>query len=336
MRGAEPEPAPVTPVYQADPVAPTNAPQPVPGPDPVRQAIEQLRRDTVPASDTGVAPPQDRTSALEERLDRVEQTLRLQHQGQLEAMRRSSRTVLLAGVLLSAVVLAGIAGAAFLLSRTVNRLSEVTRTLSVGILPALRAPRAAWLHAGAGDPATTAGALLSGSIEQLERRVGEMEQAAGHRSIPAPIKPRAQPEGAPPPGLSIQPGAETSAVLPGRGYRPGAAAATPSPAGEVPLLLGKGQALLHLGRAEEALRFFDDALALDPENAEVYVRRGVALEKLERIEEALGCYNRAIDIDRSMIAAYLHKGAVCNRLQRFHEALDCYDQVFRAGLGPRA
>ena len=112
-----------------------------------------------------------------------------------------------------------------------------------------------------------------------------------------------------------------------RGQLAGASVATGEYAPHVSLLLGKGVALLNLGRADEALRCFDEAATLDPTNAETLVKRGMALEKLQKMEEALSSYNRAIAADNSMTLAYLYKGAACNRLQRFREALECYDKA---------
>src|SRR5206468_4080927 len=103
---------------------------------------------------------------------------------------------------------------------------------------------------------------------------------------------------------------------------PGPPGADEGEASHLSLLIGKGQALLNLGQAEDALRCFDQAAALDSTNAETFVKRGIALEKLQRTEEALLSYNRAISADGSMTLAYLYKGSVCNRLQRFREALD--------------
>jgi tetratricopeptide (TPR) repeat protein len=101
-------------------------------------------------------------------------------------------------------------------------------------------------------------------------------------------------------------------------------------AGRVALLLGKGQTLLNLQQTDTALTCFDEALALDPDNPEAFVKKAAALEKLGRWEEAVACYDRAIALDSSMTMAYLGKGGVFNRLERYGEALQCYEQALRA------
>jgi tetratricopeptide (TPR) repeat protein len=109
-----------------------------------------------------------------------------------------------------------------------------------------------------------------------------------------------------------------------------AEAADLQPVDQVSLLLGKGQALLNLGEAEQALSCFDQAVALSPNHADALVKRGMALEKLQRMEAAIESYDRAIAANASMTLAYLYKGAVCNRLQRFREALECYENALKS------
>jgi tetratricopeptide (TPR) repeat protein len=101
-------------------------------------------------------------------------------------------------------------------------------------------------------------------------------------------------------------------------------------AGRVALLLGKGQTLLNLQQTDTALACFDEAIALDPTNADAFVKKGATFEKLGKLDEAIDCYDRAIALDQSMTMAYLGKGGVFNRLERYSEALQCYEQALRA------
>ena len=102
----------------------------------------------------------------------------------------------------------------------------------------------------------------------------------------------------------------------------------------IALLLGKGQALLNLQQADNALACFDEVITLDPTNAEAFVRKGIALERLGRLDEAIDSYDRAIALDDSMTMAYLSKGGVFNRLERYGEALQCYEQALRVQKKP--
>jgi tetratricopeptide (TPR) repeat protein len=104
--------------------------------------------------------------------------------------------------------------------------------------------------------------------------------------------------------------------------------ATPD-AARITMLLGKGQSLLNLDQAEEALGCFDQVLALDPSHPEALVKKGAALERLRKLEEAIACYDRAIAANGSLTVAYLYKGGLFNRMERFSEALECYEQALR-------
>ncbi len=100
-------------------------------------------------------------------------------------------------------------------------------------------------------------------------------------------------------------------------------------AGRITGLLGKGQSLLNVDKAEEALACFEEILTLDARNAEALVKKGTALERLRMLDEAIECYDRAIAADSSMTIAYLYKGGLFNRLERFTEAMECYEQALR-------
>lgn len=55
----------------------------------------------------------------------------------------------------------------------------------------------------------------------------------------------------------------------------------------------KGSSLGNLGRPEEALVCFDDALALDPRDADAWYSKGAALGNSLRHREALACFEEA-------------------------------------------
>jgi tetratricopeptide (TPR) repeat protein len=115
-----------------------------------------------------------------------------------------------------------------------------------------------------------------------------------------------------------------------------AEAAPATEAGRITGLLGKGQSLLNVDKAEEALACFDEVLMLDARNAEALVKKGTALERLRKLDEAIDCYDRAIAADSSMTIAYLYKGGLFNRLERFSEAMQCYEQALRTQEKGRA
>ena len=90
------------------------------------------------------------------------------------------------------------------------------------------------------------------------------------------------------------------------------------------------QRLLDGGQPQAALELLEKFLATHPDQAEALVKKAVALEKLGRDDEALACYNNAIHADGSLVVAHLQKGGLLNRLQRYDEALNCYEQALQA------
>ncbi len=59
----------------------------------------------------------------------------------------------------------------------------------------------------------------------------------------------------------------------------------------------KGYALNALGRYEEALRAYDEAIRLNPEYKEAYYNKGATLEQIGRYEEALQAYKKAVELN---------------------------------------
>src|SRR5688572_445257 len=92
-------------------------------------------------------------------------------------------------------------------------------------------------------------------------------------------------------------------------------------------ILGKGQALLNLNKAEEALEHFEEAISIDPKNVEAWIKKGTALERLQRVDDAILAYDQAIATDNSTATAYLFKAGVYNRQKKYAEALQCYEKA---------
>ncbi|HXG49243.1 MAG TPA: tetratricopeptide repeat protein, partial [Methylomirabilota bacterium] len=91
--------------------------------------------------------------------------------------------------------------------------------------------------------------------------------------------------------------------------------------------MGRGQALLQLGRAREALECFDRALAEDARHVEALLKRGLALERLNRLDEARQSYERAAELAPDQPRPWLCQAGVLNQQERFAEALACYERA---------
>jgi tetratricopeptide (TPR) repeat protein len=269
-------------------------------------AIENARLESSQAMRTNA-------EALSVRLEFLEHSLAQQREQNLQTLRESNRTLLLMAGSIVGLGLLALAFAALFQSRGVNRLADIAtgfaheRALLAGALPANPGSgERLWLDTGSAPGGSSA---LLATIDRLERRIREMEDAA------QPLLPFAD---------AAQPNGENKFPA----VRNGSSDARPADRASV--LLGKGQVLLSLGQADAALACFDEAILAAPHHAEAHVKRGLALEKLKRPDDALACYDRAIALNRSLTQAYLCKGAVFNRQERFAEALACYEQALRS------
>jgi len=116
-------------------------------------------------------------------------------------------------------------------------------------------------------------------------------------------------------------------------------------------LMNKGVSLRSLGRFDEAITCYDEAIGIwwpmvepgrdDLANtlATTLMNKGVSLKSLGRFDEAIACYDEAIDILKPMVeagrddlanqlaGALTNKSALLNGLGRFDEAIACCDEA---------
>lgn len=282
-------------------------------------AIEQARLESEAAA-------RRNAETLTARLKLIEESITRQRERELQSIQDLNRLVLIAVGVFAGLGLLGLFCTGWLQLRAMNRLAQMgaaqLHAPALGYSGAAAPLLAGDPHWPVQQPGLVPDSRLLGVIDRLEKRLRELENLA-HWPAPAAAPAHGGPRE---PAVQTAPAAPTSIAAPAAGPGDG-----PSPAS---LLLGKGQALLHLGQAEKALACFDELLAADPRHADALVKKGTALEQLDRAEEALACYNRAIELNRHFTLAYLQKGGVCNRLERFDEALRCYEQALQT-QGPK-
>ena len=97
--------------------------------------------------------------------------------------------------------------------------------------------------------------------------------------------------------------------------------------GSALIVTGMGTALGDLGRHEEAIEWFDKALAIDPDCVFALNDRGAALRNLGRYEEAIEWYDKALAIDPDCILALSNRGMALRGLGRYEEAIEWYDKA---------
>jgi tetratricopeptide (TPR) repeat protein len=278
-------------------------------------AVEQNRKE---ARDATVQAAE----ALANRLQGIEQALASQRARELDSMQSTNRVMLIVAGSFATLGFVAMLLMAYFQWRTVNGLAEISAALpmsrALGAGTAMAALGPGDSHLVAGGPAEQSNLRLLGAMEQLEKRLHDLE----HTSRP-PATRTAEPSAASTNGNEEPASANGSSEVSPRDV------SGSSEGNRVSMLLGKGQSMLHLDDAEGAIACFDEALALEPNNTETLVKKGAALERLQRLSEAIECYDRAIAADGSMTIAYLHKGGLFNRMERFNEALECYEKALR-------
>ena len=92
-------------------------------------------------------------------------------------------------------------------------------------------------------------------------------------------------------------------------------------------LNNKGNALSAMGRKEEAIAAYDQALAIKPDDHEALNNKGVDLSAIGRKEEAIAAYDQALAIKPDKHEALYNKGGALSDMGRKEEAIAAYDQA---------
>lgn len=262
------------------------------------RAVDQARQEAQ-------AEARRTAEAMAARMNSIEQSLNSQREREMKDLQRSTHRMLIIVGVATALGFIAVMIAGFMQVRAATRLVEASRQLA--LMPAPRyqeLPESTTAPAPLPGPSVeTAGANLLGAIDRLEHRLEEMETTEG--------------------------GTQTATY----GHKSSAAAPSPS---QVATVLSKGQALLNMDKADEALEQFDEALRIDARNIEAWIKRGTALERLQRVDDAVAAYDQAIAIDGAAATAYLFKAGVYNRQKKYAEALQCYEKALNAQQRSRA
>jgi tetratricopeptide (TPR) repeat protein len=84
-----------------------------------------------------------------------------------------------------------------------------------------------------------------------------------------------------------------------------------------------------LGRYEQSLAAYDQALQLDPAEARAWTGKGHALRSLGRSSEAVAAYDHALDVDPSLVEALMGKGAALRNIGQYNESTLAYDEALK-------
>ena len=99
------------------------------------------------------------------------------------------------------------------------------------------------------------------------------------------------------------------------------------------LHLQLGQTYLRMRRNEEAIRAFEKALEIDPDNAEAHEGLATSLARLHRYDDAVDHALTAVELMHDMPRAHLRLGATLTRLELYEQAVLAFKTCLK--LAPR-
>ncbi len=107
---------------------------------------------------------------------------------------------------------------------------------------------------------------------------------------------------------------------------------------ETPRLLGerwaalffyRGNAYADLGQYEQAIADYNQAIQINPQDAEAYNNRGIAYADLGQYEQATADYNQALQINPQLAEAYYNRGNAYYDLGQYEQAIADYTQAIQ-------
>ena len=253
----------------------------------LQQQLQENLAASERARQEAAASSRTNTDALAAQLKTLESTLAERQEAQARSLEKTAGTALVAIVVCAVAGLFALLGLAWAQWRGMNRLATAVVNAQQLALAA-EPPRQI--------AAETASLQLFNALDRLEKRIGELEHSS--------------------PVALLGAGSPTALGL--------VAGATPAAPG-VKALIGKGQVLMNLGKHEEALACYENALAQEPNHLDALMKKAAALERLVRLEEALVCYDNVLALKPDFTQAQLAKASVLNQLERFTEALNCFE-----------
>jgi tetratricopeptide (TPR) repeat protein len=92
-------------------------------------------------------------------------------------------------------------------------------------------------------------------------------------------------------------------------------------------LVSEGQKKLSIGEYEKALAFFDQAVEVDSEYSDAYVRRAFVHSVMENYDTAIKDYNKALELSPGQVHILIDRGSAYNKLNQFEKALSDFDRA---------
>jgi tetratricopeptide (TPR) repeat protein len=93
----------------------------------------------------------------------------------------------------------------------------------------------------------------------------------------------------------------------------------------------KGFALSSLGKHDEAIKAYDDAIRLNPNDASAWNNKGTALYTQGKYDDAIKAFDEAIRLNPKYADAWNNKGTALCKLSKYDDAVKAYDEAIRLG-----
>jgi tetratricopeptide (TPR) repeat protein len=88
----------------------------------------------------------------------------------------------------------------------------------------------------------------------------------------------------------------------------------------------KGCDLGDQGKHQEAIKCFDKAIEIEPNDIDAWNGKGNALYCLGKYDEAIRCYDKALDIDPNDTDVWYNKGNALNDKEKYEKAIKGYNK----------
>ncbi len=82
-----------------------------------------------------------------------------------------------------------------------------------------------------------------------------------------------------------------------------------------------------LNKSDEALKAYDKAIEINPQNTDAWNNKGDALSKQNKYDEALKAFDKAIEIDSQNTDAWNNKGDALSKQNKYDEAKKAFDKA---------
>jgi tetratricopeptide (TPR) repeat protein len=97
--------------------------------------------------------------------------------------------------------------------------------------------------------------------------------------------------------------------------------------GSVSKLIAEGNEQYRKGKLAEAIKAYNQALEIDPENPDAWNNKGLILAVAGNYKEALNCHLKAVDLDPDNVDAISNIGMIHTKMENSQKALEWYDKA---------